>query len=212
MKKASNATTSDNSDIVMKSQSIKEQSYSADQNNASPSISPSSFSNKQSLYCSLSRANNFLPESPHKKAEVFEKLAEKYKFNFNFKKTAHGRPCKVLNEEKKRRLIEFVARANLTYTNPGRRDNVYIGKENRERIYKQRLYLLWNLRDIIDIANRTRKIETANSFIQTNNKSLTFLQLYNFLKAHKEFSYNKNIPHGPCLCDICESCVLLAKG
>ena len=41
---------------------------------------------------------------------------------------------------------------------------------------------------------------------------MTFSQLYNFLKACKEYSYNKNIPHGSCLCDIFENCVLLAKG
>ena len=100
----------------------------------------------------------------------------------------------------------------MTYTNPGRKDNVYTGKENRERIYKQRLYLLWNLRDIIHIVNETGKIEIASSLIQTFNKSFTFSQLYDFLKTHKEYSYNKNIPHGSCLCDICENCVLLAKG
>ena len=111
----------------------------------------------------------------HIKRQKIEKLAEKYKVTFNFKKSARGRPRKDLNEEEKRRLNEFLARADLTYTNPGRKDNVYIGKENRERICKQRLYLLWNLRDIIDIANGTKKIETANSFIQTFNKSLTFL-------------------------------------
>ena len=122
----------------------------------------------------MSHANNFLPESPHKKAEVIEKLAEKYKVTFNFKKSARGRPRKDLNKEEKRRLNKFLAQADLTYTNPGRKDNVYIGKENRERICKQRLYLLWNLRDIIDIANGTKKIETANSFIKTFNKSLTF--------------------------------------
>ena len=182
------------------------------QKDTSLSIFPSSFSNKQSLHCSLSHANNFLPKSPHKRTEVIKKLAEKHKIKFNFKKSARGRPHKDLNEEEKRWLIEFLARVNLTYTNPGRKDNVYIGKENGERIYKQKLYLLWNMRDIIDIANGTGKIEIANSFIQTFNKSLTFSQLYDFLKAHKEYSYNKNIPHGSCLCDICENCVLLAKG
>ena len=66
---------------------------------------------------------------------------EKHKIKFNFKNSAHGRPRKDLNEEEKRWLIEFLAWADLTYTNSGRKDNVYIGKENRERIYKQRLYL-----------------------------------------------------------------------
>ena len=136
---------------------------------------------------------------------------ENSKVIFNLRKSARGRPHKGLNEVEKRWLIEFLVRADLTYTNPGRKD-VYIGKENPEWIYKQRLYLLWNLRDIIDIANGTGKIEIANSFIQTFNKSLTFSQLYDFLKTHKKYSYNKNIPHDSCLCDICENCVLLAKG
>ena len=162
------------------------------------------------LYRSLSRANNFLPKSPHKKAEVIEKRAEKYKVKFNFKKDPRGRPCKDLNEEEKSWLIEFLARADLTYANPCWKDNVYIGKENR--IYKQRLYLLWNLRDIIDIPNGTRKLEIANCFIQTFNKSLTFLQLYDFLKAYKEYSYNKNIPHGSYLCETCDNYLLFAKG
>ena len=194
----------------MESQSMEERPRSSTgQNDISPSISPSSFSNKQSLHHNLSRANNFLPKRTYKKAEVIEKLAENSKVIFNLRKSARGRPQKDLNEVEKRWLIEFLARADLTYTNPGRKD-VYIGKENCEWIYKQRLYLLWNPRDIIDIANETGKIEIANSFIQTFNKSLTFSQLYDFLKTHKEYSYNKNIPHGSCLCDICENCVLLA--
>ena len=126
--------------------------------------------------------------------------------------SACGRPRKDLNEEEKRWLIDFLAQVDLIYTNPGRKDNVYIGKENCERIYKQRLYLLWNLRDIIDIGNGSGKIKMVTSFIQTFTKSLTFSQLYNFLKACKEYSYNKTIPHGSCLCDIFEHCVLLAKG
>ena len=162
----------------MESQSMEERpGFLTGQKDTSLSIFPSSFSNKQSLHCSLSHANNFLPKSPQKRTEVIKKLAEKHKVKFNFKKGARGRPHKDLNEEEKRWLIEFLARVNLTYTNPGRKDNVYIGKENCERIYKQRLYLLWNLRDIIDIANGTGKIEIASSFIQNFNKSLTFLQL-----------------------------------
>ena len=37
----------------------------------------SSFSNKQTLYSSLSHADNDLPKGPHKKAEVIKKLVEK---------------------------------------------------------------------------------------------------------------------------------------
>ena len=107
------------------------------------------------LYCSLSRAHYFLPKSPHKKDGVIEKETEKYKVKFNFKKGPRGRPGKDLNEEEKRWLIEFLARADWTYANPGRKDNVYVSKENR--IYKQGLYLLWTLTDTIDITNGTGK-------------------------------------------------------
>ena len=62
LKKTSNATTSDKADIVMESQSTEEiPGSSTSQNHTSPSISPNSYSNKQSLHCSLSRAYNFYP-------------------------------------------------------------------------------------------------------------------------------------------------------
>ena len=71
----------------MESQSMeKKLGSSTGQNDTSPSISPSSFSNKQSLHHSLSHAENFLPKSPHKKAEVIEKLADQYKVKFKFKR------------------------------------------------------------------------------------------------------------------------------
>ena len=87
---------------------------STGQDDTSPSISPSSFSNKQSLHHSLSRPNNFLPKSPYKKAEVIKKLADQYKVKFKFKKSARGRSRKDLNEEENRWLIEFLVRADLT--------------------------------------------------------------------------------------------------
>ena len=37
------------------------------------------------------------------------------------------------------------------------------------------------------------------------------MQLYDFLKAHKEYSYNKNIPHGSYLCETCDNYLLFAK-
>ena len=60
----------------------------------------SSLSNKQTLHHSLSRADNHLPKSPHKKAEVIEKLVEKYHVKIPFN-TKRGRPRIDLNEGKK---------------------------------------------------------------------------------------------------------------
>ena len=129
-----------------------------------------------------------------------------------FKNSKRGRPWKDLNEEEKQWLETFLSRSDVTYTNPGRKDNVYVGKINGERRYKQRLYLLWTLRELLDIANGSGKVDVSDSFYQKFEKLLTFSQLYDFLKYHKEYCYNQNIPHGSRLCEICENCVLLAKG
>ena len=52
-----------------------------------------------------------------------------------------------LSEEQKHCLLEMLERPDLTYTNPGRKDDVYIGKIFGERCYVQKRYLLWNLQD-----------------------------------------------------------------
>ena len=63
----------------------------------------SSFSNRQPLHRSLSRADNHLPKSSHKKADVIEKLVEKYLVKIPFN-TKRGRTRKDLNEEEKNGL------------------------------------------------------------------------------------------------------------
>ena len=111
---------------------------------------------------------------------MIEKLAERYQAKFPFKKSACGRSRKDLNDDERDWLITFLARSDLTYTNPGRQGNVYIGKKDGECLCEQKLYLLWNLRDILDIANGTGKVKISNSFYQTFEKLLTFSQLYDF--------------------------------
>ena len=67
----------------------------------------SSFSSKQILNRSISRADNNLPKSPNKKAEVIGKLVERYQVKLQFKKKNSGRPRKELNEEEKQWLVSF---------------------------------------------------------------------------------------------------------
>ena len=76
-----------------------------------------------------------MPRSPHKKAEVVERLATKYKLRINLQQN-RGRPRRELNEEEKICLIEFLNRSDISYTNPGRKDHVYIGKIDGESKYK----------------------------------------------------------------------------
>ena len=97
----------------------------------------SAFSSRQTLHRSLRRADSHLPKSPHKKAEIMQRLATKYKLRIIFQQN-RGRPRKELNEEEKIWLIEFLNRFKISYTNPGRKDHVYIGKIDGKSKYKQK--------------------------------------------------------------------------
>ena len=120
-----------------------------------------------------------------------------------------GRPREELSEEKKDWMVEFLSRSDMTYINPGCQDNVYIGKVDVERKYLCRQYLLWTLKDLLDMINGI-ELHSSN-FVSTFLEMLSFSQLNDFIKSHKRFVYNKNIPHTSCLCDTCENVVLLAK-
>lgn len=178
-----------------------------EETSSSSQIPDSSFSNKQTLHCSLSRADNHLPKSPHKKAENIQRLPTKYQLRINLKEKC-GRPRKDLGQEEKIWLVEFLDRADISYTNSGQKDHVYIGRIGEESQSKQKRYLLWPIREVLSMANP----DAYDSFNSKFGKKLTFSQLYDFLKAHKEYVYHTNIPHASCLCEICENTSLLTKG
>ena len=94
----------------------------------------SAFSTKQSRSRSLKKADEHLPQSPRKKVEIIQNLASKYKMRIH-PNEKRGRPRKELSDEKKEWMIEFLGRSDMTYTNPGRQDNIYMGKVNGERKY-----------------------------------------------------------------------------
>ena len=71
-------------------------------------------------------------------------------------------------------------------------------------------YLLWTLKDLLDIINGS-ELHSSN-FVPTFSEKLNFPQLYDFIKSDKQFVCNKNMPHTSCLCDTSENIVLLAKG
>ena len=72
--------------------------------------------------------------------------------------------------------------------------------------------MLWNLRDLLHIINGTGKVDVTDAYHKNFKNLLKLSQLYGFVKCHKEYCYNQNIPQGSCLCEICENCVLLTKG
>ena len=64
----------------------------------------------------------------------------------------------------------------------------------------------------VNIANGSDSIEGAESFVAKFEKKLTFRQIYNFLKKHKEIKWNQNIPHESCTCEVCENTKLFIRG
>ena len=105
-------------------------------------------------------------------------------------------------------MIGFLDWADISRQTPGRKDNLYVGKEYGQRKYLQKRYLLWNIRDLLEIVNGRGDIDD-DSFQSKFNKKITFWQLYKFLKEHKEYKFNKNFPHESCAREVCEKVRLL---
>ena len=62
-----------------------------------------------------------------------------------------GRKNKTLTEDQENFLLDIFECSDSTYTNPGRKKNVYIGKLNSEKVFVKKLYLLWNIGDTLNI-------------------------------------------------------------
>ena len=124
-----------------------------------------------------------------------------------------GRPKNDLSEDEVECLCQFMDRPNITYTNPGKKDQRYIGKENDKNKFVSILYLLWTIRYLLEIINGCSGIvqSETDDFPSIFDKKLTSRQLYKFLKEHKEFMFDKDIPEASCLCEICENLIFLIK-
>jgi len=89
---------------------------------------------------------------------------------------------------------------------------MYVRKVDGEKVFKQKRYFLWTLNELLEIANGSSVASnTDNSFVDAFGRKLSFRQLYDHVKQHKELVYNKNIPHATCLCEICENAVYFLK-
>ena len=79
--------------------------------------------------------------SPRKRLEVFAGLAQKFEIRIKllWKRVRKNR---ILTEDQENVLSDVFERNDITYTNPGRKDNVYIGKINGEKTFIQKPYLL----------------------------------------------------------------------
>ena len=98
--------------------------------------SPStSFRHKATKARSLKKAKNALPRSSSERKEVVKELASNF---LRIKFTRRNKPVsksKELEEHHREWLIAFLDWAGISRQTPGRKDNVYVGKENGQRKY-----------------------------------------------------------------------------
>ena len=181
--------------------------------NQIPSSAESLFFNKSVKCGSLKEAVNALPKGSNKRNEIVQSLSQKFNLRISLSSKNLGRPENDLSEDEVEWSSQYMDRPNITYTNPGKKDQRYIGKENGKSKFVPIYYLLWTIRDLLQIINGCSGIvqSETDDFTTIFDKKLTFRQLSKFLKKHKEFEFNKNVPQVSCLCEICENMIFLAK-
>ena len=100
----------------------------------------------------------------------------------------------ALSDKEKEWFLNFFDRPDITCINPGRKDNVYIGKENGIRRYVQKRYLLWKLRALLSIVIGVdiEGMVMTETYRDSLGYELSFTSLYESV--------------------LCENVCLLAKG
>ena len=170
-------------------------------------VNSSSFKYKCTRNRVLNRVKKALPGSPSKRNEVIQSMTKKFNLRISYQPTKRGRKKNVLLQKEQEWLIELLVRGDISYTNPGHKHSVCVKIDGVKQFITKR-YLLWTIREILEIANGSDAIETSETFHDKFQKKITFRQLHDFLKFHKEYIFNRSIPHWSCLCEVCENVVM----
>ena len=94
--------------------------------------------------------------SPNTKAKVFSSSRKKISLEL---------VCPVISAEFKEREIHFLEGPDLSYCKPGRADTVYCGKNDRgDEIYKSKRYLLWTIKDMVELFNIENPLEKVSYY------------------------------------------------
>ena len=118
------------------------------------------FTSSQSLMRSLKRANSALPKSsPQKVAILGAMVADLSSSKMSTVMDSARRKVedkrgrtKALTEEQQKCIISFLQRPDISYTCPGRKDQVYVGKtKDGDKDYRTKYYLLWKLSEILSL-------------------------------------------------------------
>ena len=143
--------------------------------NSSTNPTPKKFS-KQALGKAKRRASKHLARSPEKRKQVIIHLLQSLSPSSKadvYKKSRltsipsnQGRPS--VSDSAKDKLLSFLKQPDISYCSPGRRDTVYMGKDaSGERVYIEKYYLLWKLREIVTMLNLIKtKMHPITPFVR----------------------------------------------
>ena len=106
-------------------------------------------------------------------------------------------------------LIKFLEGADISYTMPGRKGQVYVGKDKDGKSLYPAKHLLWTLSDLLDLLNNS---DSEGSFAAKFNERVKFSSLYRFIKSVKHLYFSGEAPEVSCLCDKSENIELLVTG
>ena len=87
-----------------------------------------------------------------------------------------GRKKNVLSEGEVDWEMFFPNRPDISYTTSGRKDNVYVGIFNKEKKFIQKQYILWTIRETLDIINVSELLKSSkgDNFCFKSGKYITF--------------------------------------
>ena len=107
-----------------------------------------------------------------------------------------GRPS--VSDTVKDKLLSFLKQPDILYCNPGQKYTVYTGKgASGERVYAEKYYLLWNLREIVTMFNSDQ------------NENASYYTLRQVVAETKNIFKSNNMKDDDCCCSKCENVELM---
>ncbi len=179
-----------------------------------PSQEKANFSTKQALFRSVKKAKGALPKETPKKVEVLSTVlnslspSSKGRVFTNARRSlVHGRRGRPsFDKFQQNWLINFLKRPNISYTCPGRRDAVCIGKDDDgKKLYHPKHYLLWYLKEVVPLIAQ----EITESLPEDQWFEVSYGSLRRFIKTLKYIRYKDDMVETTCTCDLCENLELL---
>ena len=117
----------------------------------------------------------------------------------------------MLTEEEQDCLVNVFDRPDIH--KPRSEKQCICWEKDGKREYVQKRYLLWTLRDLLNIIYgvKLEGVSNINTLSDTFGKDITFSSLYNCIKSQEHLIYNRDSPQSSCLRELCENACLLAQ-